>query len=405
MNNLLSVLISTLKARFTPIWTKLKYWTSWNFIKSKIITKIRNALSNLFKVKPRDKYDYYPFFQYLISKRLARAVVIVLGILCLCYFTWMNPIANMTESMDKGQKVYAYNSLFLRFAKGPVKIKAKSGYVAYDGEVEKGYVKGEGRLYDETGGMVYNGNFEKNEYNGEGILYYPIGQVKYEGEFQKNQFNGTGSLYRENGTKQYVGQFADGVYEGVGTLYNTSAVPVFKGNFHNGELLYEQLLSKTPSEIAEFYTGNIKIYQTEQESAVIMEEIDACYVTPVESTSIETEEKASAIYVGKNEFVYGNQRLHTMNEIIEVFGKPVFEGNSYVTFPEVVGIQMLKEQGVEIPIEIKLDTDQIFDEVRTVNSYTKDALVYLYVFEVEDMTYTFFTTDRKGEFFMYELEQ
>ena len=86
MNDLLSVLLSTLKARITPIWTKLKYWTSWNFIKTKILTKIRNFLTTIFQVKPKDKDDYYPIFGWLISKKLARAIVIVVGILCVCYF-------------------------------------------------------------------------------------------------------------------------------------------------------------------------------------------------------------------------------------------------------------------------------------------------------------------------------
>ena len=69
MNNLISVLLSTLKARITPIWTKLKYWTSWSFIKANILTKIRTALSNIFHVKPRNEDDYYPLFGYLISRR------------------------------------------------------------------------------------------------------------------------------------------------------------------------------------------------------------------------------------------------------------------------------------------------------------------------------------------------
>ena len=135
MNNLLSVLLSTLKARITPLWTKLRYWTSWNFIKANILTKIRNALNTIFQVKPKDKNDYYPFLGFLISRRLARAVVIVVGILCLCYFVWVNPIVNIKESMNSGEKIYNYNSLPLRFAEGNVKIKAKDGYVAYEGNV------------------------------------------------------------------------------------------------------------------------------------------------------------------------------------------------------------------------------------------------------------------------------
>ena len=405
MNNLLSVLLSTLKARITPIWTKLKYWTSWNFIRSKILTRIRVALTSIFQVKPRDKNDYYSVLGYLVSRRLARAVVVVMGILCLCYFLWVKPIANMADSMHTGDKVYSYNSFFLRFTEGPVKIKAKSGYVAYDGNVEKGYVTGQGRLFDETGGLVYTGNFENIEYSGQGTLYYPIGQIKYEGEFQKNAFNGAGTLYRENGTKQYEGAFAEGVYEGEGTLYNPSEVAVFHGNFHHGELLYAQLLQKTPSEIAEYYTGTMLLYQKDTESVVFLEDIDAFYATTTEHNSMESEDKVGSIYVGKKEFVYGDRKMTSIQEICEVLGQPVFEGNSYVTFPEAVGIRVLKEKGMEIPVEIQMETSQIFDEVSTVDSYTEDALVYLYVFEADDITYTFFTADRAGDFFLYQLEQ
>ena len=405
MNNLLSVLLSTLKARITPIWTKLKYWTSWSFIRSKILTRIRVALTSVFQVKPRDKNDYYSVLGYLVSRRLARAVVVVMGILCLCYFLWVKPIANMADSVNTGDKVYSYNSFFLRFTEGPVKIKAKSGYVAYEGNVEKGYVSGQGRLYDETGGLVYTGNFEKNEYSGQGTLYYPIGQIKYEGEFQKNAFNGAGTLYRENGTKQYEGAFAEGVYEGEGTLYNPSEVAVFHGNFHHGELVYAQLLQKTPSQIAEYYTGTMLLYQKDTESVVFLEDIDAFYATTTEHNSMESEDKIGSIYAGKKEFAYGDRKLTTIQEICEVLGQPVFEGNSYVTFPEAVGIQILKEKGMEIPVEIQMETSQVFDEVKAVDSYTEDALVYLYVFEADDITYTFFTTDRAGNFFLYQLEQ
>lgn len=405
MNHLFSVLISTLKARITPIWTRLRYWTSWNFIRSKILTKIRMTLSSIFKVKPRDKDDYYPLFHYLVSKRLVRAVIVVLGILCLCYFVWANPVSNVAQSVGSGEKIYSYNSVFLRFAKGPVKIKAKSGYVAYDGNVEKGYVTGQGTLYDENGAVVYNGNFEKNEYSGQGTLFYPIGQVKYQGEFQKNLFQGTGIFYRENGTKQYMGQFARGVFEGEGTLYNVSEVPVFHGNFHSGELVYEQLLQKTPSEIAEYYTGDLVLYLGEKESAVLMKDIDALYVTTVENNSIETETKASSLFVYKNEFVYGEKHLGTVDELCEALGKPIFEGNSYVTFPEAVGIHVLEEKGAQLPMEMELEVSQEFDEVKTVDSFTGDVLVYLYVFEADGITYTFFTSDRNGGFYMYEMAQ
>lgn len=405
MNNLLSVLISTLKARITPLWTKFRYWTSWNFIKANILTKIRTALSNLFRIKPRHKNDYYPFFGLLVSKKLAHAIVIVVGILCLCYFVWINPVVNIKEGMASGEKIYSYNSLPLRFVKGSVKIKAKAGYVAYEGNVEKGSVNGNGQLFNRDGGLVYKGNFAKNKYSGQGVLYYPIGQVKYEGQFENNLFNGNGRLFRENGSKHYEGAFDDGVFEGEGTLYDASNAPVFQGSFHNGELVYSQLLGKSVADIAEIYTGKNQIYQKDTDWLVIMDDIDAFYTAGVTESSIEDDTQTSAIYVGKDEFVYGDSRVATIEELRALLGTPLFEGNSYVTFPEAVGINWLTRKGKDIPLEVTMETTAPYEEVRIVDSYQSDVLVYLYVFQAEDITYTFFAPERNAGFFMYELEK
>lgn len=405
MNNLFKVLLSTLRARITPLWTKFRYWTNWNFIRANVLARIRGALSNIFHIKPRDKNDYYPFLNWLVSKRLAHAIVIVVGILCLCYFVWVNPIVNIKEGFGSGEKIYSYNSLPLRFAKGQVKIKAKAGYLAYDGNVEKGAVTGYGELYNRDGGLVYKGNFEKNEYSGDGVLYYPIGQVEYEGKFQNNLFNGEGKLFRENGSKKYVGQFSNGVFEGEGCLYDASDTPIFQGGFHNGELIYSQLLDKSVSDIAEMYTGATSLYQNNGGGVVIMDDIDAFYVAQTGENSLDDTAKATAIYVGKDEFIYGDNKITTIEELRDVMGTPLFEGNSYVIFPEAVGINWLERRGRSFPFEIAMETSAPYEEVRIVDSFQTDVLVYLYVFEVEDITYTFFATDRNAGFFMYELEK
>lgn len=405
MNNLLSVLLSTLKARIVPLWTRLKYWTSWNYIKANILTKIRTALSSIFQVRPRHKKDYYPFFGYLISKRLAHAAVVVVGILCVCYFTWVSPVANMKQGVETGETIYNYNSLPLRFAKGNVKIKAKSGYIAYEGNVEKGYVSGQGQLFDADGALKYRGNFEKNKFSGQGALYYPIGQMQYEGSFSENIFEGEGTLYRENGSKHYAGGFSKGVFEGEGTLYDASDTEMFHGSFHNGEIVYTQLLGKTTSEISEMYTGKKLIYQDETDWAVMLDGINAFYTAASESTSLEDDIRAAAIYVGNDEFVYGDYKITTVEELRGVLGTPIFEGNSYLTFPEAVGINWLQKKGKDIPLEVEMEARQPFDEVHEVTSYAADTLVYLYVFQTEDITYTFLAKDKDSDFFLYALEQ
>lgn len=405
MNNLISVLLSTLKARITPIWTKLKYWTSWNFIKANILAKIKNALSKIFQVKPRHREDYYPVLGYLISRRLAHAIVIVVGILCLSYLVWVNPVANYTADSGEGLKTYSYNSIFLRFAKGNVRIRAKSGYIAYEGNVEKGYATGYGQLFNKEGGLVYKGNFAENKYSGQGTLYFPIGQMQYEGEFLNNTFEGNGILYRENGTRRYNGQFSNGEFEGEGVLYDAADREAFRGSFHNGEPVYTQLLGKSATEISDLYTGSRMMYQGDDGWVVVLEEIDAFYLEPAENSSLEDTAKTTAVYVAKDEFVYGEYRLSTIAELWEVFGAPVFEGNSYMTFQELAGADWLQDAGTELPLEPDMETRQLYDEVSVVTDYPTDVLVYLYAFQAGDVTYTFISADRDGSFFMYELER
>lgn len=405
MNNLISVLLSTIKARITPIWTKIRYWTSWSFIKANILTRIRTALTNVFNVKPRDKTDYYPLFGFLVSKRLAHAIVVVVGILCLCYMIWVNPLAGMVEGAGSTEKVYSYNSLSLRFVRGMVKIRAKAGYIAYDGNVEKGYATGYGQLYNRDGGLVYQGEFEKNLYSGQGSLYYPIGQMQYEGAFQKNAFEGEGTLYRENGTKKYSGQFSRGEFEGEGVLYDASEREVFQGSFHNGKPVYIQLLGKNAGEIAKMYSGSRILYQDNTDSVVMLEDINAFYVQSAENNSLDDTAKTAKIYVGEQEFIYGDYRISTVEELRKKLGPPVFEGNSYVAFPEAAAIDRMQEKGMEIPLEIGMKARKPYDEVNEVTEYATDALVYLYVFQVEDITYTFICTDKNSGFWMYSLEQ
>ena len=70
-DNLFRVLLASIKAKVTPFVTKVKMWTSWNFIRTRVITKIRDFLTSLLDVKPRHKKDYYSVFGWLVSRRLA----------------------------------------------------------------------------------------------------------------------------------------------------------------------------------------------------------------------------------------------------------------------------------------------------------------------------------------------
>lgn len=404
-NNLFSVLLSTIKSKITPIVTKLKYWLSPAFWQAKVLTKLREFLSRIFAVKPRHKRDYYGFFGWLVSRRLAHAVVIVVGLLSLAYLLFVNPVFRLAEGIGSGEKIYAYDSLPLRYMKGDVKIKAKSGYVAYEGAVSRGYASGNGTLYDKNNEVVYRGAFEKNKYNGIGILYYPSGQVHYEGEFRDNLFEGAGKLYRESGTMIYDGAFSAGKKEGTGILYNSSETPVFTGSFHADQLVYSQLLGKSASDISQIYTGESLLYIGDTQAVQVMTDIDAFFVADTAEESIEDSLVADELYVCKDVFTYGDNSCSTIADVKRVLGDPVFEGNSYVIFPEAVGIDLLQQQGADIGIDVALETEHPILEAYSVNSYDADALVYLYVFQKEETSYSFICEDQDGRFFMYALQQ
>ena len=403
-NHLFTVLFSTIKAKITPIVTRLKYWMSLTFWESRILTRIREFLTKVFAVRPRHKQDYYDFFGWLVSRRLAHAIVIAAGLLALSYLVFVNPVFRLAEGMTDGEKIYSYNAVPLRFMKGDVKIKGKSGYVAYEGAVSGGYAAGEGILYSKAGGVVYRGAFEKNKYNGEGTLYYENGHVHYAGTFVDNLFEGTGKLFRESGTLAYEGAFEAGLKEGTGTLFDAAQTAVFTGSFHADELVYSQLLGKSAAEISEIYTGEKLIYLGDSQAVEVMPEIEAFFVADTAEERISDSIVADSVYVCRNTFKYGDQTCTDMKEVREVLGEPVFEGNSYVVFPEAVGIDWMEKNGYDLSIDVSLVSEHPMRESYEVSSFVGSALVYLYVFQKEEMSYTFICEDKGSGFFMYELQ-
>lgn len=403
-NHLFTVLISTIKAKITPIVTRLKYWLSPMFWQAKILTRVREFLTRTFGVKPRHKQDYYGFFGWLVSRRLAHAVVIAAGLLALSYLIFVNPVFRLAEGIGNGERIYAYNAIPLRFMEGDVRIKSKSGYVAYEGAVNDGYASGEGALYNKEGALVYRGAFEKNKYSGEGTLYYENGQVRYSGNFSDNLFHGNGKLYRESGTLAYEGEFAAGVREGTGTLFDAAQSPVFTGSFHADELVYSQLLGKTAAEISELYTGEKLIYIGDSQAVEVLADIGAFFVADTAEARISDSAVADSVYVCEDTFTYGSSRCGTVAEVVRLLGDPVFEGNSYVIFPEAVGIDWLKKSGEELSVDAGLTAGHPMREAYEVSGFDAQALVYLYVFQRDGTNYTFVCEDRDSGFFMYGLQ-
>ena len=130
-------LVTMITARLGRILVSIRRFASPQYILGTITQKFRGLLNKLLDFRPKHKKDYYNFLGWMISRRLANALVILIGVGCLIYMFWLNPI-HIGGSADGS--TYRYSSIPLRLADGQVKITAKSGYVAYEGTVKKGYV-------------------------------------------------------------------------------------------------------------------------------------------------------------------------------------------------------------------------------------------------------------------------
>lgn len=404
MGNLFQVLISVLKAKILPIWTKLKLWTSWSFIRTKFLTKLRQLFSRLFDIRPRNKDDYYSIGNWMISKRLAFAVTIVIGLVSVYYVFFLNTPAFL-KARETGVKTYYYDEIPLRFTDGRVRILAKSGYMAYEGDVSKGSATGQGKLLREDGSVIYEGDFVLNKYQGQGKLFYPSGQLKYQGGFVENLYSGNGTTYRENGHKEYVGEFLNGMKEGKGVYYSSAGNKVYEGNFTKDALMYTDFLGKTTADAGNLYTGRREIYLDDENFVVSMSDIEAAYYGRGDSENLDGTIVIEGIYVLSSGFSYQGVTYTSIRELEKIFSKPEYEGNTYITMPEAVAVHVLNQKDNFFYGDVQGDWVHTLDDVIQVEYYDENYMLYLYTFVKENLRYTFFCKDRAGEFSMYLIEQ
>ncbi len=404
MNKLFSTLLSAIRARFTSLWTKLRLWTSPVFWRAKVFTKIRQFFNRLFDVRPRHRKDYYPFFQWLVSKRLAFAIVVVLGIVCTFYLYTTLPKGFFTGG-TAAIRTYRYNAIPLKFYAGTVRILAGDGHVAYVGEVEKAHCTGQGTLYNKEGGKVYEGAFDDDMYNGQGTLYYPEGAVQYNGTFVNNLFQGQGSYFRSNGTAEYVGAYEAGLRNGAGTLYNAASTPIFSGAFQNDQIVYGQFLGKSTADVAQMYTGRTTTYSGGGEYAASMDEIGAVYSASGGGSTLDGNWTVNSIYVLSNALPVDGGELTTINQLSAYFGQPDYYGVSPVTLPEAVAINLLDRRSDSPLGTVSITSSAAFDQVYTVSQYDKSYEVYIYTYLKDGLLYTFYTTGAgQDRFLMYAVE-
>ncbi|MDD2973366.1 MAG: hypothetical protein PHE02_14675 [Lachnospiraceae bacterium] len=340
----------------------------------------------------------------MVSKRLAFSVMLGIGVASLYYLTFVNPISVFRGDGD-AVRTYSYSSLPLRFTKGNVKIKAKSGYVAYEGNVEKGQVTGAGTLYSPDREVVYMGAFQSNKYNGLGKEYYPGQILKYNGSFVDNLYEGEGSLYRKNGTKEYEGTFSLGMKEGKGILFDSSSKEIYTGNFSKDQLLYSDLLGKKTTDIAECYKGVRKVYTDDNFFVVHLQDINALYTGAVGEDSLDGSVSIDSVYVLKHGIYINGKNCSDIADLEEALGDPVYEGNSTVTMPEAVAIKALNDSGDTFFDPIELTLDESFEDASTVENFESEFLLYLYSYRYENLVYTFYTNEKYGAIGIYQIEK
>ena len=403
--NIFTVLITTIKAKVTPLVTKFKYWTSWSFLKAKVISKIRDFFTSILDIRPKHKRDYYEIFGWMVSKKLAFAAVIVIGVFSLYYLFGLHHILSDETGDTRGVKTYSYDSLLLRFASDKVKITGESGYLAYEGYVDSGAVTGEGTLYSPSGNVVYRGLFDKSMYNGHGYFYYPDGTLCYQGNFKDNLYEGDGKLYRSNGSLEYAGQFALGLKEGEGTLYDVSNNPVYTGSFANDCLQYSELLGKTTAEASEKYTGKQILYSEENSAVIRYSDLDMLVTAKKDEDSLDNGFVIDGVYVLESSFRDAFQECVTIAELKQIFGNPSYEGNSVITPAEAILINELnRTKDTKMP-SVDMDLSQDFTEAFTINSVDENYEIYLYSFQKDGLVFNFICRDKNEGFLFYFVEK
>jgi len=287
-------------------------------------------------------------------------------------------------------KSYNYSSVLLRFAKGNVRIKGKGGYLAYEGNVEKGRVTGQGKLYDHDEQLLYEGEFNYNAFNGRGKLYYPSGILKYDGSFADNTFEGDGAEYRENGSLLYRGEFKNGLKDGTGTLYDTSGSQIYVGDFQADNLLYSSFIGRTTQEIASIYSGKRLLYEGEDFFNVYLKDIGAIYEGVTNEDALDDSIKVRSIYVLDDCFKTSKGELSTKTDLRNYFGDPLYAGDSIMTQSEAIAISELrKKSGDNYFDNPELVTETLYEDDLMITSYNPDMLVYIESYMYGGLEYTF----------------
>ena len=74
-----------------------------------------------------------------------------------------------------------------------------------------------------------------------------------------------------------------------------------------------------------------------------------------------------------------------------------------MNFYDAVAIQWCQDNGRDIALEPNLEYTEEYDEYVQVDSFDGEALIYMYVYEINDLSYTFIAVGHEDKFFMYTI--
>lgn len=369
--------------------------------RASVLTKICTLCAGLVDVKPKKEEDYCSVLGLRMGKKLVLWIVFIAALISIGCILLLVPVSGSAD----GVRTYRYNALPLKYTSGQVRILAKSGYVAYEGEISKGAANGQGTLYRKDGSLVYEGEFKNNKYQGEGKCYFGGNQLWYAGQFADNQYEGQGVLYRKDGSKEYEGTFSMGQKQGEGKLYDAGGRLVYNGNFIKDSIRYQELLGKTVTEVAEMYTGNRVVYENEKEYCVSMGDIDSVYVSQEASNTLEQEGIVQGIYVLSPSIVLEGKEYTTIKELKKKFKLISYEGNISLSVADAVAVNAASEKAEVLNGKITMDAEKVLDDVITVKGVDESYQAYIYRLEDENIVYTFFSKEKSEGFDFYLMEQ
>ena len=403
MNNIFTVMFRAIRAKFTPIVTRLRRLTSGAVLRSRLLGLLQQGFSKLFNVKPRHSKDYYTVFRWMISKKLAFSIVIALGMVCIYYIYTMIPINFGTGGTSI--HTYKYNALPLKFYSGYCRILDGQERLAYEGEVEKANCEGVGTLYDKDGNVVYKGSFAKSRFEGNGTSYYPDGTTQYVGEFSENLYHGKGRAYRSSGILEYDGEHIRGERTGQGSLYNGSGSKIYSGSFLKNAIVYEEMVGKNTSNVAEMYQGSVRIYSSDSEYCVSMDEIGALYAAKDGSTTLDESWSVERVLVLSDVCRAEGLELTGIGAVNNAFGAASYFGTTRITLPEAVALNLLEGEAAQQMGGVEVNGITTYDEVFSVSDYDDTYEIYIYSYTRNELLYTFYCAGSGVDHFvMYAIE-